>query len=169
MDDEYETASDDVVNDMIRDTEREIFEAGVNGHDGEDTQNQMVEDLSQVDGWDGDSLNDTEIAHRNIYGDLGTNYDRAIQMDNEVSLANQNAALREQNARLTNAYNEHVAAPQREMALAAQREQVKQQLMDKHDLFYLGNDDRKFDAFVQNEVEKQQLLQAAGADRINRS
>jgi hypothetical protein len=163
--------SDDAINLAIRDTEKEVFWSAVTGDDdGGGTNNQMVEDLSQAEGWDGDDLPIEEIAHRTMQGDIGTNFDRPIAMENEVSLASENAALREQNARLTNAYNEHVAAPQREAALQAQREQVRQTLQDKYGLYDLAYDEpHKLDAFIRNEVEKQQLVQAHKADHINKS
>jgi hypothetical protein len=166
-----EDYSDDDINLAIRDTEKEVFWSAVTGDDdGGDTNNQMVEDLSQAESWDGDDLPIEEIAHRTMQGDIGTNFDRPIAMETEVSLANQNAALREQNARLTNAYNEHVGAPQREAQIAAQREAARQHVQDKYGLYDLSYDEpHKFDAFVRNEIEKQQLLHAAGADRINRS
>jgi hypothetical protein len=152
--------SDDDVNLAIRDTEREVFWSAVTGDDdGGDTNNAMVEDLSQPEGWDGGDLSMDEIAARTMHGDNSTNFDRPIAMETETTLAADNYHLRQQLDAVTNAYNQHVATPEREAARQQRRDAVSDHLYNNLGLISIDN--AKLDQIIARD-------DAAAQDRVNR-
>jgi hypothetical protein len=165
---DYQTYDDDI-NLAIRDTEREVFNAGVNGFDGdEDTDNQMVGELSQAEGWDGGDLPIEEVAHRNIYGDTSTNFDRPIAMDDELSLAAENERLRQERDAAVAGYNQYVAMPQLEAALQQRREQFREHMM-AHGFYDCDRDPAKIDQLMAASDRMNQHAQALEGGRINAS
>ncbi len=62
----------DPVGGAVADTEREILGYAMDDFDLENDEIQdsddLVDELSEVSGWDGEALGLDEIAHRNIYG-----------------------------------------------------------------------------------------------------
>jgi hypothetical protein len=149
---------------MVADTEKEIFHEGIGEQEPDDHGQQMVDDLSQVEGFDGNDLPIEEIAHRNIYGDTPTNFDRPIEMQDQLALKQENDALRAQLDAVSGAYNQYVAAPQQEAQRAQYREQVRQHLSDRYGMFD-SYDDAKLDQFINDHAA---ATQHAGALQVNR-
>jgi hypothetical protein len=166
MADEDLYATDDVVNDMIRDTEREIFSEAVNGYE-DDASNQIIEDLSQAEGWDGFPLSDAEIGARTMQAETGVNFDRPLQMETEQTLAAERDALRQERDAWAAAYQRDAMTPQTEAARQQTRQQVEDKLYNEYGV--LLTDPAKSDRFLANEVEKQALVQTLQTDRINQS
>jgi hypothetical protein len=166
---DYQTYTDDDVNLAIRDTEREVFNAGVNGYDGdEDTDNQLLDELSQPEGWDGGDLPIEEVAHRNIYGDTSTNFDRPIAMETEQTLAAENERLRQERDAAVAGYNQYVAMPQLEAALEQRREQFREHMM-AHGYYDCDRDNAKTDRLMAASDRMNQHAQALESGRIEAS
>jgi hypothetical protein len=158
MPDDY--ATDDDISLAIRDTEKEVFWSAVTGDDdGGGTNNQMVEDLSQAEGWDGDDLSMNEIAARTMHGDNSTNFDRPIAMETETTLAADNYHLRQQLDAVIKAYNERVATPEMEAARQQRRDAVSDHMYNNLGLISIDN--AKLDQIIARE-------DAAAQDRVNR-
>jgi hypothetical protein len=107
---DYEAYNDNI-NLAIRDTEREIFSEAVNGYEDEDTNNQMVEDLSQPEAWDGGDLSMDEVAARTMHGDNPQNFDRPMQLENEQTLTAERDAARQERDAWAAAYNRDAVTP----------------------------------------------------------
>ena len=75
----------DVTREMVRDTEREIFEDAIGQDPGYDLSDDDVDemDLSEVEGWDGEPLHPDEIAVTNSIGWDENNNDRPIALHDE--------------------------------------------------------------------------------------
>jgi hypothetical protein len=165
---DYEGAYDDEITAMVRDTDREIMAEALGDVEQSGYENQMVDDLSQAEGWDGEDLPIEEVAHRNIYGDTGTNFDRPIEMDTEVTLANKlQQAERERDAYAA-AWNQAVAQPQIEAAHAQHREEVRKNLYDQYGIVD-SYDDAKLDRFINDYGASVRHAQALQENRMEAS
>jgi hypothetical protein len=164
---DYQTYDDDI-NLAVRDTEREIFDEAVGNIEADGDENQLVDELSQSEGWDGGDLPIEEVAHRNMYGDtVGTNYDRPIALQNEVTLAAENDALRNQLALTTGYIDQHIAQPAQELVQEGRREQFRQH-MENHG-FFGGVENEKIDALIAASDRANQHAGALEGERINAS
>jgi hypothetical protein len=142
--------NDDDLRAMIRGTEAEIFNEAVGNDELDGTEDQLVGDFSQAEGWDGLPLGDNEIAARTMQGDNSVNFDRPIAMETEQTLASDNYHLRQQLDAMAQAYNEHVAAPQRQAAHQQLRAQYEQRLQDEYGLYNLSGpgEEHKLDRLI---------------------
>ena len=166
MDDDYGYDSD--IRQMIADTEKEIFDEAVGNIERDDSEDQLVDELSQAEAWDGSDLPIEEVAHRNMYGDTDTNYDRPIAMQNELSLAAENQELRDALAQSNTYINHHIARPALELMQQGRREQFRQDLQ-RAGLYDLDGDDAKIDQLIATNDRMQQHAQALEAERANAS
>jgi hypothetical protein len=166
--DEYEAMGDDMITDMVRSTEREIFSSATTGDDDYDQNNQMVDENSQLESWDGSDLPIEEVAHRNLFGDTSTGHDKPMEMQDQLSLQAENDALRQQNAAITAAYNEHVAAPTRALQEQAELEQFRNAMYNNFGAV-LSYDDQKDGALLAGMRTASQHAGALQANRINAS
>jgi hypothetical protein len=158
---------DSTIRQMVADTEKEVFWEGIGEQEPTDHENQLVDELSQPEGWDGDDLGIEEIAARTMDGDNPQNFDRPVQMDNEITLSNKLAAAEQQRDAALHLYDEHVAAPTRELQRTAHREQVRQNLENQYGMF--GFDDAKLDQFIADHSASVQHAQALQSARIEAS
>jgi hypothetical protein len=165
---DYESVYDDDVTAAVRDTEREIFDAAVGNDELNGDENQLLEDLSQSEGWDGLPLSDEEQIHRAAFGDTtGTNYDRPIAMHNELTLAAENAQLHDQVNWQNQYITEYITQPQREAAQEGRRESFRQH-MEQHG-FFGGYENEKIDRLIAASDARNQHTGALEAERINAS
>jgi hypothetical protein len=131
----------------VADTENEIFSEATGGEERTDQENQLVSDLSEVEGWDGSDLNMEEIAHRNLYGDTQTNYDRAIEMETEQTLQAENDILRQQINEQEGFIQQYLAQPLTAEARAQQRAAIRDRMEQVYGFTHFGSD-QQVDAFI---------------------
>jgi hypothetical protein len=156
----------------VVDTEREIFFSAT-GSDGDEDEaegnDQIVEEGSDVEGWNGENLPIDEIAATSINGFSPINNDRPLQTLEESELRAQNEDLRQQLGLVSNLNDEFILQPQRQQQLAQVRENVKQQMLDQYDLGHLGYDDAKLDRFINDVAAAQAQTATLQENRANAS
>jgi hypothetical protein len=158
----------DSIRSAIRATEREIFAEATDGDpDSVDGTAAMVDELSQPEGWDGDTLGPDEIAHRNLYGDTDTNFDRPLQLQADAELLDENARLRERVALQDQAIENYVMAPITQQQRAQQRDLIRGQLSSRYDLHNFS--DEHLDRFIDDVQQDMGHTQALQEARINAS
>ena len=123
--------------------------AGADAVDERNDNDELLEEQSQVTGWDGRALPDSEIAERNRVGDRQDGWDRPLEMADNEQLHEQNEALHGQNEALQGALDtmltggapsEIVRVWNAEMAAAHQRLEntgmidpaARQRMIDNH-------------------------------------
>jgi hypothetical protein len=149
---------------MQLDTEREIMRAALGEEEfSDDPEHQLVEEGSEIEGFDGDRLSMTEIAHGNLYERSDTGYDRPVELQTTYDLAKRNAELEHQNALLFKSYEEDLGRNKREVDKGVFREKVRGNLLDA-----FGDDDR-MDALIQEHVGLQNQVQQLQEQRVNAS
>ncbi len=98
--DESEAAFEaEVYRDAVRDTEVEIFRHAFDAPDPDDELDADILELEQVEGWDGQPLNDDEQLEKIFRNDWSDN-DRPLQTDREEAESAEIAGLREEIAQL---------------------------------------------------------------------
>jgi hypothetical protein len=159
---------DDLIGLAVRDTANEIFAYAMGEDEDEAEYNeQLVDAGSQAEGWDGQSLGIEEIAARTIYGDHDNNFDRPLEMAEEIAGGALIRQMQETIVAQNNYIDEHIDGPQRQAAHAAHRDQVREHLYARYGLAAI--DDAQLDRFItdtQGAAAQTERLQDA---RVNAS
>jgi hypothetical protein len=142
-----ETVFDSDIRAAVADTEKEILAEAFGDEEPSDQDSQLIDDLSQTEGWDGGDLPDEEAWNRTLHGDTQTGYDRPLEMENEQTLAATNDLLRQQIAEQEQFIQGYLAKPLTDEARAAQRNAVRANLEQRYGMIHAGGD-AKFDQFV---------------------
>jgi hypothetical protein len=161
--DRFERMHDHDLRAAIADTEFEIWSDAI-GDDAyaNEHANQMLDDLSRPEGWDGGDLGIEEVAHRNLFGDTQTNFDRPIAAQNEADLQAENDALRAQVAEQQTFISDTLLEPTSKQAQEAGREAVRKRLQDDYGLYDLEmpSNPEKLDRFINEVTQLTQYTQA---------
>jgi hypothetical protein len=93
----------------VRETDEEIFDEAT-GTERDYNAGEFLDENSEVEGWDGESLGIEEVAHGNLFGRGDTNNDRPIEMQDMQALEAENQQLRAAIASLDKEINDYVRA-----------------------------------------------------------
>ena len=163
--------------DAIGDTESEIFwdsfpdsrdapHAYVNNSDGDE----IIAEMSQMEGIDGEPLSDAEGLARAMQGDDAVDGyigDRPLEHERQLTVDNENAVLREQLALSERARQETINRydPQRQ----DEHELNRAQFLDQHGLFAMDNQkaDALFAQVTALQQNNQQLQNQRGNESLN--
>jgi hypothetical protein len=154
----------------IVETEKEIFNAGVGSEGDEDEReghDQIIEEGSDVEGWNGDSLPLDEIAAANIEGHSSTGNDRPLATMDEQALREELVETRKERDLTNQLNNEFVYGPQRQQQAEQIRENVRLRLIDQYGLMDL--EPEKFDRFINDVSAAQAHTSALEEARCNAS
>jgi hypothetical protein len=158
---------DDRTIESVRQTENEIVREAL-GEQERDYDSSFLDQNSQVESWDGDSLPDHEQQYQAIHGFNENNFDRSIAMSEQMELQRENAELRKQYDAIMQLYQNDYERPQREQAFEQYKERTREE-MARYDLFHAGADDSGLHRFIAERDALIQQNQALQADRVNRS
>jgi hypothetical protein len=115
-----------ILNEAVRSTEQEIFDAGAGVEPKEDSG--LDTSLEQIEGWDGKPLGDEEMLEANFRGRDNTGFDRPLQLAEETNeyetAVREAAALKAENAQLRTKYEPTIRGD-----AEAQRDQLRQSLI----------------------------------------
>ena len=153
----------------LKDSEREIFDFGVHVPTDQEEfdaitaaeqNDQIIEENSQVEGFDGEHVSDQEGMARAIQGDDATpGYigDRPLQYQHELEVDAENQRLRQELAAAHNQTGQMRA--QYDPQFRAQQELNRAQFLDQHGL--VAVDEGRANAFLQQQagLEQQQMQQ----------
>jgi hypothetical protein len=156
--------SEGKIDSLVADTESEIFDETM-GIQNRDEAPVDIDELSQVEGWDG-PVSDQELMASAIQGETGDYIgDRPLQHQHELDVDQENRALRDQLAQaeqqrqaLINQYDPYVRD---------QRQAKQQEFMYEHGL--VSVDDSKANALFGYMNQLEQNRDQANRDRINSS
>src|SRR5262249_28873952 len=155
----------------IRDTEREIFFSATDNDGGEydyEQNDEIVDEGSELEGFDGRPLGIEEVANRNLHGDTQTGYDRPLELQDSLDLQRENDALRARDVEREAEWQAHIMQPELERQRAEHREQVRQHLMDKYGVFD-SFDDAKLDQFIADMNAPAQAARMLNDQRVEAS
>jgi hypothetical protein len=155
-------------------SEREIFSYGTETADHvapdqfeREENDELVAELSQTEGIDGEPLPLEEIAHRNIYGDSETGYDRPLELQRQTDVDAENQRLRAEIERVEREKGamQYLHDP----AIAEQRRAARDQFLDQHGLMTLDDAraDRLFGEMAQWQSRTQELENNRVRDSID--
>jgi hypothetical protein len=156
----YQEAEQFLVREAIRQTEQEIVDDAFNAIPEEGDGDTSLE---EIEGWNGLSLSDEEIAHRNIYGDDDVYFDRPIEGRERDELAAENEQLRAAYSDLQGRVDQVINGPERQEAMRAQ---ARVFLEERYGI--LGTDER-IDQLVNDIVAQETRTQGLHEERVNRS
>jgi hypothetical protein len=157
------------IRNAVADTEDEIFRESVGADERDYDAQGFLDEQSEAEGWDGDALGIEEVAHRNLHGDTSTNYDRPIEMQDQLTMAAEVEQLRRELAEEKKLVDDFV----REPLVMQQREQVRENMRrhfeNRYGLMDFGTDNSKLDLLITDLAAAAQQTEQLRNSRVNAS
>ncbi len=154
--------SDATIQDLVRETEREILDDALGHDDPEDVMpSDLIADQSQLEGWDGRPLTEGELIHTTAFGHETPGFDRPVAWAAEQDAIRQNELLRAELAQRDQELLALMQGPEAQEAMRQQRERRRDEFLQ------IAVDDDKTDAHIAQVDALRNAVHGQNFDRVN--